>query len=471
MRKLIVFLMIVAIIVPAFSAVSVINSAESRVSIVELFTATWCTFCPKAEQVVSDAFKSDGGKFIFLEYHLGNDGLGTRETTNRGYFYGVSGTPTAVVNGKYKFIGTDRIKNEGLQRALFDSGKPVSVDFTNFSAVISGGRVSVTVSGESNAENPLSLFVILVEDNVEYKGKTYRFVARKINSFNNLKEKFNESTFFKIPGNYNQGNLYVIGFVQDVKTNEIYQAKKVKLSLALESPYILNAVSEIDNFPYTLNFSYIPGVDNYEVQFATDKNFYTVVKDEKREVPAFVIQKDKFISGEYFVRVRALKGDTESPWSNEQLIDIKVLKTILMKIGSPNMSIDGKEEEIDPNRDTSPVIINDWNRAVVPIRAIVEALGGSVGWNANTRTVTVTFTKRQLPPAPPLHTTYITMQVANPQATVNGIEKWIDDTNHSVKPVIINNRTMIPLRFVAESLGCTVKWDGVEKVITLIFEE
>jgi len=50
---------------------------------------------------------------------------------------------------------------------------------------------------------------------------------------------------------------------------------------------------------------------------------------------------------------------------------------------------------------------------------------------------------------------------------VNGTTKWIDDTNHKVVPEIINGRTMLPLRFVAESLGSTVDWNGDTKTITI----
>ena len=50
---------------------------------------------------------------------------------------------------------------------------------------------------------------------------------------------------------------------------------------------------------------------------------------------------------------------------------------------------------------------------------------------------------------------------------MDGKETWIDSDNHNVKPVIQNGRTMLPLRFVAESLGCSVDWDSTTKTITI----
>ncbi|MGB9730180.1 MAG: copper amine oxidase N-terminal domain-containing protein, partial [Thermoprotei archaeon] len=39
-----------------------------------------------------------------------------------------------------------------------------------------------------------------------------------------------------------------------------------------------------------------------------------------------------------------------------------------------------------------------------------------------------------------------------------------------VVPEIINGRTMLPLRFVAESLGADVQWDGTTKTITITYQ-
>lgn len=57
----------------------------------------------------------------------------------------------------------------------------------------------------------------------------------------------------------------------------------------------------------------------------------------------------------------------------------------------------------------------------------------------------------------------IELWIDNPQARVNGELKWIDENNHNVKPIIINNRTMLHIRFDVENLGCEVLWDGITK--------
>ncbi len=127
---------------------------------------------------------------------------------------------------------------------------------------------------------------------------------------------------------------------------------------------------------------------------------------------------------------------------------------IKLKPNSKEFSANGETKTLD----SPPVIVPKWNRTVVPIRAIVEALGGTIEWDPAERKVTIN-----------LSGTTIELWIGKPQAMVNGEMKWIDPNNHDVKPIIINSRTMLPLRFVAENLGCTVNWDPVTRTITITY--
>jgi len=133
---------------------------------------------------------------------------------------------------------------------------------------------------------------------------------------------------------------------------------------------------------------------------------------------------------------------------------------IKLKIGNPYMLVNGTENEIDPGRGTIPVIVNGWDRTVVPIRAIVETLGGMVQWEEKERKVTVQ-----------LDTIFIYLWIDNPKALMNDVPVWIDTNNHNVSPIIMNDRTFVPLRFVAENLGCVVDWDGTTRTVTITYNE
>lgn len=48
--------------------------------------------------------------------------------------------------------------------------------------------------------------------------------------------------------------------------------------------------------------------------------------------------------------------------------------------------------------------------------------------------------------------------IGSSTAKLNGSPIQIDPQNPGVKPLIVNGRTMLPMRFVAEKLGCGVEW-------------
>ena len=56
----------------------------------------------------------------------------------------------------------------------------------------------------------------------------------------------------------------------------------------------------------------------------------------------------------------------------------------------------------------------------------------------------------------------IVLKIDSNIARVNGIEKGLD-----APATILNNRTLVPLRFVAEELGCKVIWDEENREVTI----
>ncbi len=60
---------------------------------------------------------------------------------------------------------------------------------------------------------------------------------------------------------------------------------------------------------------------------------------------------------------------------------------LTLQIGNPNMTINGVSQEIDPGTGTVPIVLND--RTMLPVRAVIEAVGGTVSWDENTQTATL----------------------------------------------------------------------------------
>ena len=99
--------------------------------------------------------------------------------------------------------------------------------------------------------------------------------------------------------------------------------------------------------------------------------------------------------------------------------------------------------------EAEPFIEN--GRTLVPFRAIFEAFGAQVGWDGSTGTVTGITDEYEL-----------RLIIEKSDAVVNGLRVKLD-----VPAKIRNNRTYVPLRFVAQSMGADVEWINSSRTIKI----
>lgn len=103
-----------------------------------------------------------------------------------------------------------------------------------------------------------------------------------------------------------------------------------------------------------------------------------------------------------------------------------------------SVTVNGKKIEFDQ----PPVLIND--RTLVPIRKVIEAISGHVEWDEKSQSVILTMD----------HTTVrVVLTIGSTTAYVNGEERILD-----VPPMLIGDRTLMPIRFIAEAFGFAVDW-------------
>ena len=98
--------------------------------------------------------------------------------------------------------------------------------------------------------------------------------------------------------------------------------------------------------------------------------------------------------------------------------------------------------------DVAPTIRND--RTLVPLRVISEGLGFRVGWEESTKTVTVEGGKS------------LAFQIGQKAYTVEGKSAFLD-----TPPLILEERTFLPVRAVAESLGVPITWDDANRTVVV----
>ena len=114
-------------------------------------------------------------------------------------------------------------------------------------------------------------------------------------------------------------------------------------------------------------------------------------------------------------------------------------------IGSTIYNVNGANQIMD----VAPYI--KAGRTYVPVRYLGEALGANVDWDEVTKTVTVTKGDKS-----------VVLVIGSTIAKVNGADVQMD-----VAPEIVNGRTMLPARWVAEGLGYAVGWNEVLKQVVV----
>ncbi len=111
---------------------------------------------------------------------------------------------------------------------------------------------------------------------------------------------------------------------------------------------------------------------------------------------------------------------------------------ISMRIGS-TVALKGSELHV---LSVAPALIDETT--MIPVRDIVELLGGKVEWKADEQRVILTYNYNK-----------ISMIIGLKVCAINGVPGFL-----SAPPVISNGSTLVPLRAVADALGFKVEWDG-----------
>ena len=119
-------------------------------------------------------------------------------------------------------------------------------------------------------------------------------------------------------------------------------------------------------------------------------------------------------------------------------------------------SVDSVIEKIEISFEGFPIAFdvppqNINGRVLVLLRVIFEEMGASINYDPTTQTVTAT-----------KDDTVVVLIVGDNAPTINGQVIPIDQPG-----IIVDGRTLAPLRFVAEAFGGTVEWDGATQTASI----
>lgn len=169
---------------------------------------------------------------------------------------------------------------------------------------------------------------------------------------------------------------------------------------------------------------------------------------------------DTMVGSTYYYQVCATNAAGDSDYSNVASVVItgnqnhQAATVLKYYIGNLQYLVNDQPAFLD----SAPVVME--NRILLPIRFVVDPLGGTAAWNNDTKQATVNCNG---------HTIVLTLNSNN--AVVDGVSQQIDPDNASVMPQAIDNRILMPLRFVGESLDCGVAWNQVPQEAVLTYPE
>ena len=266
------------------------------------------------------------------------------------------------------------------------------------------------------------------------------------------------------PGNYTDNGAWKIEV--DKETGFSYMIAGKDGNAIPESPAKIKVVLPEDGtykiYSFSKDFDSAPGTRYFDVKLG-DVGTYRLGSHGKagwhwqgsEDITAFAGEYDLSVidtAGNYARCVMMVVTDDLNYNPGETPDDIKAIAEKQYKegdltytpkdetIGRPNSEIAVKLNGEWMKFDVDPILLND--RTMVPFRAIFEALGCSVSWDDNTETA---MGER--------NGTKIELPIGKKTVRVGGEAQTLDQP-----AVVVNDRTLVPLRFVSETLGAQVKW-------------
>jgi hypothetical protein len=142
-----------------------------------------------------------------------------------------------------------------------------------------------------------------------------------------------------------------------------------------------------------------------------------------------------------------VSGQTnQSPSTGPVPVTTPGAQLAIFAIGQNSFFQDGQSYDTD----AAPFISS--GRTLVPVRYLADALGATTNWDATTQKVTINKGGAT-----------IELTINSTTITTNGISSQMD-----AAPLLVNGRTFLPARDIAEALGYTVEWDAAAQTVNIV---
>jgi hypothetical protein len=216
--------------------------AVSRAVLGEMFTATWCGYCPAADNAFNDFINNQSyfpSRFTAIEWHpTSNDQYGTAETDSVINWYAIGGYPTAIFDGVSVKVGGSTSANDPALVADYKSRidnrpstSPIKLELSAYiiNGAVTYAGVNVTAVDSVAAYNSLKVKAVVVEDlQIVHNNGNLRWTARDVLFSSDLAINQGETKTFtgtgSLGGSWATAKLGVVAYVQNQNTKEVVQS-------------------------------------------------------------------------------------------------------------------------------------------------------------------------------------------------------------------------------------------------------
>ncbi|MBM4249303.1 MAG: tandem-95 repeat protein [Euryarchaeota archaeon] len=241
--------------------------AVPRAVLGELFTATWCVYCPASDNAFHNIINNASyfpGRFTAIEWHpTNNDQYGTAETDAVINWYGVTAYPTAIFDGvSIQVGGSSQAYCETLlnnYKARIDARpatSPIKLELGAY--IINGGvtyaGVNVTAVDSVSGYNNLKVKAVVVEDlQIVHNNGNLRWTPRDVLFSEDLSISQGSTKQFSatgtLGGGWTKARLGVVAYVQSQTSMEVVQSIQVT-----SMPEITNNQPTVASQPAPISF-------------------------------------------------------------------------------------------------------------------------------------------------------------------------------------------------------------------------
>jgi thiol-disulfide isomerase/thioredoxin len=240
-----------------FSLVASIAASQTsepfkKTVLAELFTATWCQYCPNSTSAINRlASEEDSSQLLVLQYHPNDtDPLGWEQSATRIDYYGVNGYPTIVFDGVNQQIGGLPTNYDNYKSAINSESMKSSYLSLQVTGNISDFNANL-LSYSSSLVSATVRFAIY-EDNVSFNApngeSNFRFTVRTLLADQAVNLSAGQSISvhrtFQPPVGWNKNNLGLVVFVQKDSTKEVLQAATLSKQLSPSFSLTITGSSE-----------------------------------------------------------------------------------------------------------------------------------------------------------------------------------------------------------------------------------